>query len=369
MGLHLRTWKDKRGKTHKSAIWQMSYMLRGKQCCESTHTKNKRLAERILDIRKAEIIEGRFGLPKSKPPRLDPFSQEFLNSIRHQNTKKRYTSSVANLQAHFGKIRISDIAAEGIEEFKTARLADGVRAATVNRDLAVLRRMLRIAEKRRWITASPFREVEMMEERKERRQPHILTFQEEQMLLAVAPAPLRVLTILILDTGLRSGREALALEWKDVDFANDAIQIKESKTLAGIRTVPMSARCKAELLAWRKQFGPVFSKYVFPNPQRPDVHLTNFRRAWPKTLKAAGLEYFWIYDLRHSFASRLTQAGVSPVFVAQLMGHSGVNILQTYARAIDEYRRAAIAKLEDLRKELPVQSSESTKSEDTAPIQ
>src|ERR1700675_3353722 len=35
------------------------------------------------------------------------------------------------------------------------------------------------------------------------------------------------------------------------------------------------------------------------------------RRAWPKTLEAAGLEYFWLYDLRHTFASRLTEAGVS----------------------------------------------------------
>jgi hypothetical protein len=48
----------------------------------------------------------------------------------------------------------------------------------------------------------------------------------------------------------------------------------------------------------------------------------------------------------------LTQAGVSPLFVAQIMqiiGHSGTSILSTYARAIDEYRRDAIHKLETLR--------------------
>jgi len=73
------------------------------------------------------------------------------------------------------------------------------------------------------------------------------------------------------------------------------------------------------------------------------------RRAWPKALKAAGIPYFWIYDLRSVFASRLTQAGVSPVFVAQMMGHSGPGVLQIYARAIDEYRRSAISKLEALR--------------------
>ena len=61
------------------------------------------------------------------------------------------------------------------------------------------------------------------------------------------------------------------------------------------------------------------------------------------------LEYFWIYDLWHTLASRLTQAGVSPIFLVQIIGHSGTSILSTYARAIDEYRRDAIHKLERLR--------------------
>jgi site-specific recombinase XerD len=53
--------------------------------------------------------------------------------------------------------------------------------------------------------------------------------------------------------------------------------------------------------------------------------------------------------LRHTLASRLTQAGVSPLFVAQIIGHSGTSILNTYVKAVDEYRRDAIHKLEKLR--------------------
>jgi integrase len=327
----------------------MAYYVGAKQHCESALTTNKRLAQKILNIRIAEIIEGRFQLPKSNAPQLEQFCREFLESIRHPNTKKRYATSVANLLAHFGDIQLPNITPERIEQFKNARLADKVRAATVNRDLAVLRRMLRIAERGRLITATPFREVEMLEERKERRQPHILTFEEEKKLLAAAPDHIRILSILILDAGLRSGREALSLKWGDVDFASDTIRVRESKTLAGIRSIPMSSRCKAELLRWRERLGPEFSEYVFANPQRPEVHVKDVRRAWPNALKAAGLEYFWLYDLRHTFASRLTEAGVSPLFVAQIMGHSSPSILQTYAKAIDEFRRSAISKLEALR--------------------
>jgi integrase len=158
-----------------------------------------------------------------------------------------------------------------------------------------------------------------------------------------------MLVILVLDAGLRSRSEALALKWKNVDFTDDVIRIQQSKSLAGIRSVPMSRRCKVELLALRNRLGPEFSEYVFAKPIRPETHLVDVRVAWTKALRAAGLEYFWIYDLRHTFASRLTEAGVSPIFVAQIMGHSSPSILHTYARAIDEFRRSAIEKLEVFR--------------------
>ena len=248
MGLYHRTKKCKDGTVRESPVWYINYMVNGEPKCESTKTKNKRLAEKILNLRKVEIIEGRFGLPSSNAPPLEQYSQQFLNSIRHENTRKRYTSSVLGLVALLGNVRLSEINSQRIEDFKDARLAAGVRAATVNRDLAVLRRMLKIAQRKKLISLSPFADLEMLEERKERRQPHILTFDEEERLLATAADHLRVLTVLILETGLRSGKEALALKWRDIDFLNESIRVRQSKTMAGQRIVPMSSRCNAELL-------------------------------------------------------------------------------------------------------------------------
>jgi integrase len=207
----------------------------------------------------------------------------------------------------------------------------------------------KLAERKRLIAESPFREIEFLEERKQRRRPHIVSFEEEERLLAQAVPHVRTLVVLILETGMRSNREALALQWCDVDFVSAAIHVRESKTAAGERTIPLSSRCKAELLHWQTRLGPEFSPYVFPNPCDRSKPLKDIRRSWARALKDAGLDYFWIYDLRHTLASRLTQAGVSPLFVAQMIGHSGTSILSTYVRAIDEYRRDAIHKLEQLR--------------------
>ena len=77
--------------------------------------------------------------------------------------------------------------------------------------------------------------------------------------------------------------------------------------------------------------------------------MKDIRQAWAKALKEAGLEYFWLYNLRHSYVSRLSAAGVPDLFVAQMIGHSTPSILQKYSRAIDEYRREAVRKLEQMR--------------------
>jgi integrase len=134
----------------------------------------------------------------------------------------------------------------------------------------VLRRMLKLAALQRLIGHNPMSEVEFLEERKGRRQAHILTFDEQAWLTNVAPPHIRMLTVLLTETGLRVGKEGLPLKWEDVDFLNDQIHVRRSKTAAGIRTVPLSEFCKTELLEWQRTTGPGFSEFVFPNIRFPE---------------------------------------------------------------------------------------------------
>jgi integrase len=336
-------------KKRGSHQWQMGVSVGGRQICRSAHTTNKRKAKGLLAQWETEVFEGRFHLIKTNAPTFEEWAAQFLQTIPNLKTRSRYVSSVNNMKPRFGKLRLSQITSDRIEDFKEERLAAGVGPATVNRDLAVLRRMLRIAERKRFIAQSPFAEVELLEERSIRRKPHIATYDEEERILTVADPHIRALAVLILETGLRSNREALVLKWEDIDFVSDTIRVRESKTAAGIRNVPVSGRCKAELLAWRQRLGPEFSPYVFPNMRNPEQPLKDIRGSWATALRAAKIEYFWIYNLRHTFASRLSAAGVSDLFVAQMIGHSSPSIVQTYAKAIDEHKRDAMRKLESLR--------------------
>lgn len=348
-------------KRRGSRKWMMAAIVAGKQVCKSTHTSNKRLARHILERWETEIFEGRFHLPKSRPPFFEEWAEEFLTRVQHANTRKRYASSIGKLKLSFTHVRLSEILPERIEEYKKGRLVEGIEPATVNHDLRVLRRMLRLAERKQLIARSPFVAVEFLKQRSPH-MPHILTFEEEEKLLTVAVPYLRVLIVLILETGLRSHREALALRWDAIDFVNDLIRVKESKTRAGIRNTPVSTRCKSELQRWREMVGPEFSPFVFPNLRIPSRPIKDVRHAWAKALNDAGIEYFWIYNLRHTFASRLSAAGVSDLFVAQMIGHSTPSILQKYSKAIDEYRRDAVHKLEQMRSAYAVQQASTSAS-------
>jgi integrase len=353
--------------------WFMSFTEHGVQRCEATHTTNRRLAQKILDTRLGAIAEGRqpFPLIRSDAPRLKNWTDKFLESVPNPQTKRRYTSSVRNLVGYFGEqARLSEITPGRIEEFKQARLKEEVSPASVNRDLATARLFLKQAARQRLIARSPFADdqIDFLEERKSRRRPRIITFQEEQKLLGSATPLLRALVVLLLETGLRVGKEALPLTWADVDFADGIIHVRQSKTLAGRRIVYLSKLCAAELLNWKNLTGPDFSPFVFPNPSKQGNHLKGVRKLWVKALKDAKIEYFRIYDLRANFASRLSAAGAPDNLVAGVIGHSSTSIVQTYAKVVDEYRRDAIRKLEVYRSEQEEKAVSTTKPPSTAGV-
>jgi integrase len=281
-------------------MFWLSLTVHGRQVFESCGTHCKKLAQKIFAIRSAEILQGRYHhLVATKSPLLSVWSDEFLSTVRNLSTKKRYFSSIQHLKEFFPKARLAEITSRDIEHFKKQRLASEVRSATVNRDLAVLRRMLKLATQQHFIAEIPF--IGFLEEKKSRRLPHVLTWVEQERLLAAAPPRIRILVVLGTETGMRTG-EMLSLRWAHVDLKDETIHVKRSKTISGIRAVPISGFLKTELLRWRELLGQDFSEWVFPQLSNTRHHLQGGRKRWASTLKKAGIPYFRRYDLRHSFA-------------------------------------------------------------------
>ena len=350
MGLYRRKWRGKDGKVHHSKIWWLTVTVDGSQRFASTGVTNRRMAQQILDVKRAQIAQGRFDLLKKHTPRLREWAEKYLTSVQHANTRRRYSVSKEQLVSFFGEeSQLTHISVPRIEEFRNMRRAQGVKAATLNRDLRFLAQILKQAERERFVARSPFEFAKFfLNESRERRKPHILTWGEQNKLLSVARPRIRMLIVLGVETGMRTG-EILRLKWKDFNILDNSLRVEQSKTPSGIRSVPLTAVCKAELLRWRNLIGPEFSEWVFPNLLNRRHPLQGGRKAWASTLKQAGLPFFPIYYLRHTFASRLTSAGVSPLTIAQMLGHSSTQIVPRYAQVLDQNRLDAMKKLDELR--------------------
>ena len=124
--------------------------------------------------------------------------------------------------------------------------------------------------------------------------------------------------------------------------------MRKSKTPAGRRVLEITNHCLSTLSAWMKVTGLNFSPYVFANPNRPDVPLKSVRNTWARALKTAKSGWRPIHDLRATFASRLSGLGTADNQVAGMLGHSSPSIVGTDAKVTNEYRHAAIQKLDAL---------------------
>ena len=92
---------------------------------------------------------------------------EHIRVINHSVTRRRYACSKVALDDFFKEARMPHVTVSRIEQYKRERLAAKVKSATVNRDLALLRQLMKRAERERYIARNPFEAGNLfLEERK-----------------------------------------------------------------------------------------------------------------------------------------------------------------------------------------------------------
>jgi len=162
---------------------------------------------------------------------------------------------------------------------------------------------------------------------------------EEQLLLGSAKDHLRVMVIAALDTGMRRG-EITSQRWEDIDFSRKLLFVTRSKTPEGeSREIPLTQRLFELLLENRQAEGIIIGYKGQP------VRIV--KRTWKTALKNAGLRHLRFHDLRHTFNTRLMEAGVMQEIRMAVMGHStGSKVHSTYTHIELPNKREAIRKLE-----------------------
>jgi integrase len=175
-----------------------------------------------------------------------------------------------------------------------------------------------------------------------------LTTEEEHRLLAASPPWLQEIIVFALHTGMRQS-EILNLQWPLVDLARRTLTILEQKN--GARdTLPVNATAVAVLQA-RAAVRASSTAYVFVNAagHRRDAH--NLLRSFYPAMRKAGIERFRFHDLRHTFATRLIQAGVDVYTVQKLGRWKTISMVLRYAHHQPESLRGGAEVLDHLRRD------------------
>ncbi len=347
-----------------SKVWWMRYRDRdGKRNLETTGTEDWREAQQKLRERlQARDQNTLHTIRRGEQLLFNGWVDFFLENyskppIRAAMTHKANITALKHLMPEFAERKLAEIDADQIEHYLRHRLrqknrvrtGSGYRETTlvkptrVHQEFRVLRRIFSVAVKKKLCPANPCAAVEFPTSLKGLFRPHYVTWSEQQRIEAFAPSYLANVVRIITETGLRVYKELTPMRKDQVDLANAVVWIPESKTPNGVAEVPLT---DLAVKAFRGQIeisGP--GQWLFPCDRNPLGYQQTFKNVWKTTLRRAGIPYFRLYDLRSTYATRLSAGGVADEWVTQLLRQGDSQVFKKYSQMKLQMKREALQKM------------------------
>lgn len=236
--------------------------------------------------------------------------------------------------------QLSAITAATISAYKAQRLGQNsertgrpLTAAAVNRPLALLRHLLKLAHEE-WEVLATVPKIRL-EKEPQGRIRWLEPDEEARLLAACTTSQTRALAGIVtvaLETGLRRG-ELLGLSWDRVDFSRNVLRLEVTKS-GKRREVPMRQAVYDTLSA-------------IPGPREGRVWPGgSIRTSFENAMETAKVEDFHFHDLRHTFASRYVMRGGSLPALQQILGHATLAMTMRYSHLSPKHLREEMAKTE-----------------------
>ena len=329
----------------------MRFRYQGRQIRRSTEVTDKKLAERIYFKVMGLVAEGKwFDRPPAQPHRtvkdlLERYLRDYSALNKAVLTHRRDQSLAAHVRRAFGEVPLDQLRPAQLAEYKASRRAEGAAPKTLNDELTLLGHAYKLAMME-WEWASDNPVLKIAKEKVRNQIERWLTSEEEHQLLAASPPWLQEIILFALHTGMRQS-EILNLQWPQVDLARRTLTILEQKN--GARdTLPLNATA-VDVLRARAGVRSISTAYVFFNGAGHRIDARNLLRAFYPAMRKAGIERFRFHDLRHTFATRLIQAGVDVYTVQKLGRWKTISMVMRYAHHHPESLRGGAEVLDRLR--------------------
>ena len=334
----------------RGRVWWMDFVYRGKFIRRSTETKNGKQAEQIYHKVMAEVIEGKWFDRRQEEEitfaeMMGKYMAEHSSRNKAQTSHIRDRSLADHLLRYFGDLTLAEITPKLISQYKTKRREEKAAPKTINNELILMGHAFSLAAKEwEWVRDNPVRNVS--KEKVNNQIERWLTFEEEKELVEASPKWLQEIITFAVETGLRLG-EILNLQWTHVDLFRRTLTILEQKN-KDTDTLPLN-KTALEVLKARAKVRHIRSNYVFLNKVGRKIDQRNVTRAFHGALKKSRIVPCRFHDLRHSFATRLVQAGKDIYTIQKLGRWKSLSMVTRYAHHYPESLRSGIEALDKLR--------------------
>ena len=340
----------KRGKKY----W-FHFVFSGVHVQRSTKQGNPRVARQIESAYKTQLAKGEVDLQdREKVPSLASFKERFLDEIRvrradHPETIEFYESKYSGLLkfAPLAQARLDHIDEKLIAQFTAKMIRDDYERSTVNRHLATLKRALRLAARWRIIDRVPSIELLAGENQRE----FVLSRDQQREYFEACPEFLRSWAQFALETGMRR-KELRSMKWSDiyVDPVGKArrgyVHVRGTKSKNSKRNLSLTAAAQVILLRQR-QVSRCEYVFVMDTDQTKPASISGINHAHERVRDVLELPTeFVLHSLRHTFGTRLGEAGADAFTIMRIMGHSTITVSQRYVHPTPETMENAFVALE-----------------------
>ncbi|MDA2919074.1 tyrosine-type recombinase/integrase [Desulfobacterota bacterium AH_259_B03_O07] len=328
------------------------FSIAGRKIWKKIGRVDKREAKRILKKLELEFERDRLNLRELKQISLFDYAERYLEYTRTNKAVSSYERErkiLDHIKRFFSNLPLTKMDTQKIESYKTKRVANGLKPRTVNKELSVLRFMLRKAVEWNYLSENPYRGIKML---KPAHEPvRFLSVQEIDKLISNASVHLKPILVVLRNTGMRT-HELLNLRFSDIDYERRIILIRSHKT-NNFRAIPLNEECYKTLVRLQDKFPHPNTERIISRAEHQRNYvfckldgskLEKITNSFNKACKKAGIKAS-PHTLRHSFASHLVMNGVDLVSVKELLGHTQISTTMIYAHLSPSYKASTVEKL------------------------
>jgi len=308
----------------------------GQRVRENAKTTDRGIAKRIRDERVGRVARGEHLDPRRDQTAYEEAREDLLTYYRVHGTRDlgEAEGRLAHLDPYFSGRGIAKIDAGAIEEYVAHRQKAEAANATINRELATLSKMLRLAHERGKLARVPV----VTKTREADPRAGFVTRQEFDSITQHLPVDLRAGALIAFTLGWRKA-EVFGLQLRNLDLVTGTVRLDPgtTKNREG-RVAHLTPELKVELAAQvarvkalERKLGRVIPD-LFPHLSGRHIGLpvADLRKTWARATRKAGKPGVLFHDLRRSAVKGLVAAGVSEKVAMTITGHKTRSVFDRY---------------------------------------